>query len=139
MKFGSRFSSQCTITTGQPGHQYHQGKRKREKVPLAQLISGRYKAAIQFILKVKFFTTVHKFKKERYPFVNVSDVMEKSSHQKLETIGHLKDIDRYLDVFQAELDLMKLKLAQQGIVWDAKRKDARKHKAKKKSKIKPCK
>lgn len=85
-----------------------QRKRTKEKLPLSELVSGRYKAAIRFVLRVKYFTDVRKFKKERYPFVNVQDIMEKNSHNHLETLSYLKDIKTYIEEFQVELEEMKV-------------------------------
>jgi len=99
---GSRTSINSAI--GQlSGQLQRKHRKKRDKVPMAKLISGRYKAAIQFILKVKFFTKVRYLRKARYPFVSMQDIMEKNLHNHVEAIGQLQEIDRCMDVFKLKL------------------------------------
>ena len=84
------------------------GKKKSgEKLPISRLISDRYKAAIRFTLRVKYFTCIQNFKNHRYPFVNVQDIMEKNSHDHLETLAYLNEIRKVISEFRTELTEMR--------------------------------
>ena len=75
--------------------------------PLSTLLNAQYKAAIRFILRVKYWKCIKSFKNIRYPFVNVQDIMEKNAICHTETLSHLKDIQDNLTEFRIELQEMR--------------------------------
>ena len=84
--------------------------RKRSvesKLVASQMLNRKFKAAIRFILRVKYWTAVKSFKNIRYPFVNVQDIMEKSAQSHAETLTYLKDIKIQFSSFQQELQEMR--------------------------------
>lgn len=89
---------------------------KRDKKPISLWISERYKAAIRFTLRVKYFTCIQHFKSQRYPFVNVQDIMEKNSHDHLETLSYLNSIKKCIDDFRGDLYAMKAVLRDYDLV-----------------------
>ena len=78
-----------------------------EAVFLSQMLNSRFKISIKFILRVKLWITVKRFKTARYPFVNVQDIMEKNAACHTETLSNLREIQDRLIEFRSELQAMK--------------------------------
>ena len=70
----------------------------------------RYKAAIRFVLRVKFWTCIRVFKTQRYPYVNLQEVMEKNAQCHMETISYLKMMHLEMKSLQRELKHVKSKI-----------------------------
>ncbi|XP_057292707.1 potassium voltage-gated channel subfamily KQT member 4-like [Hydractinia symbiolongicarpus] len=85
-------------------HQTEDYPKATHKSSLLHLISPKYKGAIRFITRVKFWNAIKVFKNIRYPFVTVQDIMEKSACSHLETMSHLNRIHDCLADFHAEIE-----------------------------------
>ena len=75
----------------------------KNRLVASQLINRKFKGAIRFILRIKYWTAIKSFKNVRYPFVNVQDIMEKSAHRHSETLSYLKEINEQFVNFRREI------------------------------------
>lgn len=74
-------------------------------------VKPKYKVALRFIMILKYWGLVRKFKDARYPFVNVQDVLEKTEKGHVEIIAQIKDVKETLKEFQTQLNDMKRMIA----------------------------
>ena len=72
-------------------------------IAVTQMLNSRFKAALRFILRVKFWVSIKSFKNVRYPFVNMQDIMEKSAHRHSETVRYLHDLKEQFSTFRREM------------------------------------
>ena len=87
----------------------HSLKKKLTKIPTEKQ-QARYKSAIRFILRIKFWTCIKNFKNKRYPFVEMQDIREKNSHWHFKTVSFLRDMQSTTVKLRHELRDMKLAL-----------------------------
>ena len=76
------------------------------------LIRERYMCIARFLVRIRHFCAIKKFKNVRYPFVNVQDIMEKNTQYHNETIVHLKEIYDSINLYRAEIKGLKNELKQ---------------------------
>ena len=81
--------------------------KKKLLLPLSKLLSAQHKNAIRFIVKVKLTNCIKTFKTVRYPFVNVQDIMEKTTQNHTETMSYLKDIQESMSEFRNEIKALR--------------------------------
>ena len=77
------------------------GSIKEKRIHLQ--MQSKYKDALRFILKLKFYTVVKTFKNKRHPFVNVQDFMEKNNMNHVEMLSHIKNMRDSFNVLHQEL------------------------------------
>lgn len=70
----------------------------------------RYKAAIRFMLRVKYWTCIRSFKTQRYPYVNLQEIMEKNAQCHIETISYLKNMHDQMQSLRDELHNVKMQI-----------------------------
>ena len=96
-------------------HHDHGSERDDERIEkIYLLMHTRYKIALRFIMKLRYWTAVKIFKSVRHPFVNMQDIMEKNALGHVEMLSHIKDMRDSFNVLQRELielrySLMELK------------------------------
>jgi len=71
---------------------------------------AKYKAAIQFIMRLKYWTCIKRFRKERYPFVELTDIRDKNTQWHLETISCLREMKTTTTNLRVQLRSMKVAL-----------------------------
>lgn len=68
---------------------------------------AKYKAAIQFILRIKFFCCIYHFKKQRKFEIEMTDIWEKNAQSHQETINFLREMKETATKLRYELNYMK--------------------------------
>lgn len=68
---------------------------------------SKYSAVIRFIIRVKYWTCVKNFRRERYPFVEISDIRDKNVQWHIEMLVLLKRIKERVGHQRMELKYMK--------------------------------
>ena len=74
---------------------------KNEKIH--QQIHTRYKIALRFVMKMRYWTAIKIFKSVRHPFVNMQDIMEKNALGHVEMLAHIKNMRDSFNVLHREL------------------------------------
>ena len=106
------------VRSNEPDQDHHDcsDNDHEEKIQnIYRLMCTRYKIALRFIIKLRYWTAIKIFKSVRHPFVNMQDIMEKNALGHVEMLSHIKDMRDSFNVLQRELielrySLMELKL-----------------------------
>lgn len=68
---------------------------------------AKYKPCIQFILRIKYWVVLHKFKTQRRPFVEMTDIHDKNTQWHYETVSVLREMKDQSKNLKQELKYMK--------------------------------
>lgn len=76
---------------------------EKEEEKIHQLIHERYKIALRFVMRLRYWTAIKIFKSVRHPFVNMQDILEKNALSHVEMLSHVKNMRDSFNVLQQEL------------------------------------
>ena len=99
----SKLGSSSASTSSGHRRSKRDTQMRRDETKLA-----KYKAVIQFIMRIKYWTCIRRFRKERYPFVELTDIHEKNALWHLETISCLREMRETTTNLREQLDFMKV-------------------------------
>lgn len=75
--------------------------RKKSAISIRQ---EKYKSAIRFLLRIQFWTSIKSFKNQRYPFIEIRDIREKSTQWHIERMALLREIEKMSMEIRREIE-----------------------------------
>ena len=85
------------------------GKEKRKVI--ADQLQRKYKVALRFIMKLRYWISIKLFKSVRHPFVNMQDIIEKNAVSHVEMLSQIKAMKDSFQILRGEIYELRMTLA----------------------------